>query len=295
MKKKLLMITILFLAIGAFFTTFAFVIGAKPDDIVKVIIIDDKYTQQEEYVISNEIKNLNLDTTDRSYVIEKSNKNYSYIEYFLYESEENTVIKKDDNGELNFEIKNKAFLLFTTGFATKKVRTVKVYLLDDAINNLDVETSSGSIEIKNIVGIKNLDVSVDSGSTKLNNMTVNELTIDSTSGSINLENIRANKIQTKVDSGSTKMTHVKSEDLKTTSTSGSVYLTSNEIMNHEIVVISGSVKIKEARTDVGFDIKTTSGSIRIYGEKRKEVKDKLEIYPIKYQIKVTSGSVKVEK
>lgn len=247
------------------------------------------------------IEIVELDDT-YSFEIKRKPKTYSFFNYTIESKKHQTV-----NVYLNNSTYNEVSIRVYSGHV--KIDANKIF------NKLTINNTSGYVQINNANVLNNLDINVESGRIKIENTNVGSLmNIKSSSGSINYNNVTADKIETNISSGNIRATKIKAdefnirvasgfinltdiegESLNIISKSGSVKLYNTKYMNNIIKSSSGSVTIEDNRnfTDLGFVVKTSSGSIKIKDIKFDEKSDNLNLYLIKYDIKVSSGNVRI--
>jgi lia operon protein LiaG len=129
-------------------------------------------------------------------------------------------------------------------------------------NNLKLASSSGSINVKDLK-LKKLDCALSSGSTNINQVSSDEFIYACSSGSLNAENLITKTTRLDSSSGKQKLLGF-SGDLKSTSSSGSIqveYASFNNNIN--INASSGSVSVKLPESSTFYlDASASSGSIR---------------------------------
>jgi lia operon protein LiaG len=142
-----------------------------------------------------------------------------------------------------------------------------VEIPEDFFGNLDVTASSGSIKVEDEFTLKNTSLHTSSGSTHINkSISADTLSMKSSSGSIKLEGI------------------VNAKDISAETTSGSIG-SSMDIKADgriELNTSSGSINIDKDITAKDIYAYTNSGGLRMEN-----------VYVEKYDLKTTSGSIRI--
>jgi lia operon protein LiaG len=129
-------------------------------------------------------------------------------------------------------------------------------------NDVTLNTTSGNIKISEIKAKDNISASSVSGSCNIDKAISDYLKINTTSGSINIDFLEAREITIKTVSGDAKLTAA-AEEAEINSTSGNFAVNfTNEVEKINAKSISGNVKLGLPGS-AGFtaDLKTVSGSI----------------------------------
>ena len=150
------------------------------------------------------------------------------------------------------------------------------------LDSLEIESSSGSITLDDVKA-KRCSNSSTSGSTKMSSAAFDDLTIKAHSGSIKLEGVKAQNAEIEATSGSIKLTDVDIGYLKSHGSSGS-FKAEGKIYRVDLSASSGSISLTDTVALNGeSSFETHSGSIKLY----------LVPSPDYFiETKVSSGSVK---
>lgn len=281
---------------------------------VKEIFYDSKNYEERRVDLDDSTINLNIILDTKELEVNISDNNKSYLIY-NHNIKKDTLTKTLTSFDETIQIKRKVFSFpfvdYNLGAFTNE--TAKLYLSPNQIEKLNINISSGRLNINNI-NLDKLDVKVSSGSITLRNVkTVNDIYLKSSSGRINLTNVesnnltiksssggitakdlKANKIDTNISSGKTNLTNIEAITLIIKSSSGRITLNNNTAQHTTINSNSGSVIITEQRLrdEISFDIKVSSRTITLYGVKYKQVTDTNNVTNT-YTITVQSGNVKI--
>ncbi|MFZ2537592.1 MAG: DUF4097 family beta strand repeat-containing protein [Oscillospiraceae bacterium] len=163
---------------------------------------------------------------------------------------------------------------------TLKTSSGSLHANDFTAKTVYAKSSSGSRNLSNVKADK-IDISGSSGSAKLSNITAKDMYVKSTSGSILIEGVTSQNMITQNSSGSIKLYDANTDSMDVKASSGSILIERATCQNIIAKNSSGSIKMYDANT-ASMDVRNTSGSIYVQGEPR----GKSNLYS-------TSGSVKV--
>lgn len=209
------------------------------------------------YVIEESFNNINIDVTTDDINIYLSDENKIVCVENKKVSLENKVVS--DTLFIN-RIDNRKFYDLSFNFNSFKI---DLYLSYETIQSLNVECSTGNINIQNGFTFNNVDISSSTGSININSNVTNNLfldndtgnikisncekmgniDIDTDTGNISLSNVNANKLEIETDTGDTRLTNtVLKEDLNIEGSTGSVYFDGFDAANIYIELSTGDVK-----------------------------------------------------
>lgn len=290
--KKIKKIIITFLIIGLILVPVGFIIGGNFQGVKEIFLIDHKYELQEKIYFDN-INEINLNINDRNIEVIKSDES-NYIEYYLYNKKETATL--DNNKDvLSFTIKNKKSILsiFKIGYTTKKVKTIKIYLNDDNINNFNVNLKVGNFKIEDEININNFNFITKTANLELINTNIDTLKINNNTGVINLKNI--NSLNTVIEQkvGNVNVENIDGNFLNIQTTTGNIKINNNKVTQTNISATTGKIEVidQRAKENIGFIIKVNTGKINFYDLEIKEKNDNLENFEYKYTLTTTTGNI----
>ncbi len=182
--------------------------------------------------------------------------------------------------DLNIIVKEK--IVLNLGIYLPVFRDVKldVFIPDKIFDTLNVKCSSGDINISQIKAKKNT-FELSSGDININDLNGN-LIANSSSGSINIKNIKGAEVNLRTSSGNTYIENLESEELNIKASSGDIKTDEIKSKNTSIKNSSGSVEINNLIGNLYVEL--TSGDINVL---YRELKDTA------VKIKSSSGSTKL--
>lgn len=184
------------------------------------------------------------------------------------------------------------------GFFSLKFNDLIVELPEKVLNELQVNTASGSIEAMNIMS-KKTDVSTVSGEIQIGGDT-GELKVSSTGGDILLSSLRFEKLaevwstggdiyvnnmwgeelKASSVSGELELESLHLQDVRFKTTSGDIEGDSLELSSLDVESVSGEIQLSRAVCTRDMTVKTTSGDIEL-----------TEADADEYELSSTSGSI----
>jgi len=209
------------------------------------------------YVIEESFNNINIDVTTDDINIYLSDENKIVCVENKKVSLESKVVS--DTLFIN-RIDNRKFYDLSINFNSFKI---DLYLSYETIQSLNVECSTGNINIQNGFTFTNVDISSSTGSININSNVTDNLFLDNDTGNIkisncdkignidiytdtgniSLSNVNANKLEIETDTGDTRLTNtILKEDLNIEGSTGSVYFDGFDAANIYIELSTGDVK-----------------------------------------------------
>ena len=168
----------------------------KDIDEIRVTYYDNKY---EEYEISTR--------NDQLWIQFEDNRPwYKHIGVFIGKMDCDIVVEVPRNLKLDIEVNSRSGCIYVDGLITGK---------------LDIETSSGDVELKNITS-DILIMETTSGSVEANDLSIGSITAESTSGDVELNNCYGDKLLMDTVSGSVDFHKIEYSDITLSSTSGDI-------------------------------------------------------------------------
>ncbi len=233
----------------------------------------------EEFELEEEFNNLKIELIPTNLIIEYGNENK--IEY--------TGDKKLDEYKLEFEVSDN--ILKINEYLTKNIRKsinskLILTLEKDIYDTLNIDLISGNLETEKLIGNKNIYIDLVSGNIKIDSIEGDNLTIDtisgstninnidlktigttsSTSGNINLGNIETKEFHSDTISGNLNIENIHTRKSSISSTSGKVKINKGDLDKVNISAISGDININANTKDAYLE--TTSGSIELNGNSK---------------------------
>ena len=204
----------------------------------------------------NDVKNIDLDVDNlRVEFMQSTDENY-YIEYSVYDD---YVIPKItyDNGTLKVKQEQRSFFinLDLTGLFANREEYIKIYVPQNAkLNDIDVCTSNGRIDVKQ-------QINVDS------------IKLDTNNGSINVEDVTCEgKVDIKTSNGAVKCDGTFTDEFNVKTSNGAVTLKGTYKGDVDVKTSNGRIKaeIDGKFSDYNVSLDTSNGSIVVNGEKRSD-------------------------
>lgn len=264
MKKRIILIALILWTIIAVIAAAVMSYAAKGEFIL--MINNDSLLKTEEISI-NRIKNIVLEGTSESVEIRTTKSDSLRIsQYGDPKTEEDRLFQistTDDGVRIYFNKVNQMRLL-SFGFDIRMKKLV-IEIPENYRGNVDLETSSGSLRLKDRVSWDQTLLQSSSGSIRIEKgLTAETFIAETSSGSIHAdENLFITK-SIKVDSlsGSISIDTVSANDLTAETSSGGIRLGDVKVESYNIRSSSGSIKVQSISGK--GEMKSSSGSIRTF-------------------------------
>ncbi len=280
MHKVLTVINIVILVCIAALLTAVMVIGIVSGSFpLKSLFVKETVTMEIGKADKSQIENIKVISKDLTCVVYTTNDDDIKVELQTnYSEEKRAEVTALQNGSTyNIEVKNK--MKIGVFFGTEYLN---IYIPKSYDKNIDLTSGSGSIRFDDsadALSLKNAVIESSSGSVRVNDITAENYSLKSRSGSIHAANVTGSGVMEST-SGSIHVESVKGGRHSLSSTSGSVHAGVIEGEYVEIKSTSGSVN---AETIIGDSYcKSNSGSVKIGSMQGK------------CSLSSNSGSVKVE-
>ena len=273
-SKKIALITAgACLVLGAAVSVSAF---AKMDYDFKKLDTAAKVTN--EVIIEDKFNSIDIDDSSSDIKILPAKDNKCRVVF--YEDEEERHTAKVENDTLNIESDNSASWFSHFHFFSFQNCFVEVYLPEKEYSDLDIEVSSGNIDISDSFYFKNAYCECSSGDIKVGTITADTLTAKCTSGDVEVNGVKADTVETNCTSGdiigndincksfSANATSgdielknvVSSGDFRAETTSGDIELKSCDGMKVELEASSGDIE-GSFITDKNYNASSSSGDV----------------------------------
>lgn len=165
-------------------------------------------------------------------------------------------------------------------FIIGKRETIDVYLPDNKYNSLDVETNTGDIsipeyfafdnveiesdtgDVRVLAKAENISVSTDTGDVFAEKLEVNDLSIETDTGRINIYNANVKgRLEAETDTGKMHMANVNAAGISVESNTGDVLLEHTEVLG-KLNVISDTGDVHFALSDADtIYVRTSTGDV----------------------------------
>ncbi len=149
----------------------------------------------------------------------------------------------------------------TFSMLTKKVEVLVPESLAGELDQLKVESTSAELEINGFT-VKTLTIDETSGTSDISNIRADSVSVDSVSGEINISALQTTKLTIGEVSGDIMLSDVSADTVITDSTSGTQQL-GGTFRSLDLDSVSGDITIISAINPDNIRCDTTSGSIRL--------------------------------
>ncbi|MGI6359844.1 MAG: DUF4097 family beta strand repeat-containing protein [Acholeplasmatales bacterium] len=234
----------------------------------------------ETYSVNEDFENIRVEVETTKVIFEAS-------------EDEKTKVTCSETNKLTYDvgIKNNTLVISavdnrrwfnTFSFFNFRKEAMTIYLPKDTYNSLTIKNQVGTITIPKNFTFEEVDFENGTGSVNLYAKVNNDIKIVVETGDIRLENITANNISLQSSTGKHILTNVSAtNNINIKANTGSVILTSVRSKTLRVVADTGTVKLNDVISTDYWNIITTVGSVVLTNS------DAGEIF-----IKTTTGSVK---
>lgn len=267
--KKGFIIGGIVLTIGLVFAFIAFNIGGKN------IFELSSTTQEKSYTFEGNYNSISIETENDSIIIGESPDDMVHLttyensknSYQIIDNQNLTIQPKEkliDEFEIDFNLssigtQSSAELLIPKDMQTKlSVNTengyIQVYNMN--LENMDLESDNGFIEVSNVTTTGNIRTNTDSGNIKIDQATSDNINIESDNGTIDLYTVDCNSINIESDNGGVNITDANFQNsLIIDNDNGQVYcdlLGSEYDYNYKFKTDFGSIFLNDMHIDLGL-------------------------------------------
>ena len=201
--------------------------------------------QKEKTFQASQVKELRLELTASDVKVTGSAETDQVLIKYP-ESKSSSYTITEDEGQLTISEKsNQIFGIFGFDFFFPRDWEVEVILPVDSLDNVTLDSSSGDVDLKQLVIKENLDLSLRSGDVRLETVTV------------------AGETSVQLSSGELGLSNVVSKDLFLEVTSGDIQLEGVLVANQTTLeATSGDIGLSQFKAGQETEISVTSGNIK---------------------------------
>ena len=225
----------------------------------------------------NSISKLDFNLYSTDVEIKESNTDNLKIEYYSNKEEEK-LIKKENSIVFIDENENNVFCI---GICNNR-RKVVVYVPSSYIGSYDIKTNSG--DVKSNINIMDNDIQIETKSGDVYLKDINTINIITISGDVKINKV--NKIDLNTISGDIEIKEI-NKYINLNTISGDVLIKDLDIVSDSYMhTISGDIMIDNNVSDCYIEVKTISGSNRISKNNRKS--------DLVLKVETTSGDIIID-
>jgi len=261
-RDLLLKMAVAFIVVGIFISFVAWIVAGF--DRTNMHKFRDLEEMRYEATLEG-INKINFDTSNSAFRIESTTGSEIIIEYFHHRYLSYEVVR--DNGTLTMRNTQDGrrpwhHYVMNSGFFNDQ--RITVFLPVSFNGDLNIQTRTGSIRSSNVLSLNNVSITATSGSIVFNNLTAESLEIEASTGSIQLSNVTLNEtLNVNTTTGAIRLNNVKAYDIDVRASTGSVTfdrVTSET--NIRINTTTGAIRLVRVTTD-SLNARASTGSIRL--------------------------------
>lgn len=212
--------------------------------------------------VSAEFTGISIKSDSATVSIARSTDGLCRVDFTDFDDDSVTHTVEVGNGVLNIVRRDasmtRGYISLGTGPSMTVFLPAKVY------DELEIETSSGDINVPGGISFTELDVSATSGRIAVSDTDVrDELDAETSSGSIRLQNVSARKLSAQCSSGGLHLDNISCDEAELKTSSGSIHANSLELSGAlQATCMSGGMHIETVRCG-SFEADSSSGSVRL--------------------------------
>lgn len=169
-----------------------------------------------------------------------------HVQIDYFVSDKDPIEVSESNGEIIMTNKVRWRVFSVFRYVSTEKRTVSVTLPNDLVLDVEIETTNGSIGLENLADVKSVLLESTNGSITVKGVnSLQDIEVETVNGGLNVQNVTANKIILETTNGGITVFEATSDDIRLQSTNGG--------MN---VNISGNFE------NYRVNVRTTNGRIR---------------------------------
>lgn len=210
--------------------------------------------------VSGEFTSISIKSDSATVSIARSTDGLCRVDFTDFDDDSITHTVEISNGVLNV-VRHDASM--TRGYISLGTGpSMTVFLPAEVYDELEIETSSGDINVPGGISFDELDVSTTSGGIAVSDTDVtDELDAETSSGGIRLQGVSARKLAAQCSSGGLHLDKISCDDAELKTSSGSIRLQGVSAHKLSAQCLSGGLHLDNITCDVAA-LKTSSGSIR---------------------------------
>lgn len=236
------------------------------DDLSEIFIDNEKY-EVLQTTGNKAIKNVKIDTLIHNVEFFSSEDEFYKVEYHTSERDVFSINVENETLIITSSRKRKFF-----NFSWGRIESPKitVWLPLDFNGKINTKTATGSVDIDDF-NLESLDINLSTGRVNLNNLVVtNHIKINTSTSAIALENIESNNLNVESSTGKITVSDAKIKGNATLNTStGSIILTNLDTSYLKASASTGNIAITVTQVKENYlvDLSTSTGSIYYFGIK----------------------------
>ncbi|MFP4187379.1 MAG: DUF4097 family beta strand repeat-containing protein [Acholeplasmataceae bacterium] len=287
--KSTFRVVILVLGFGMLLIAVVIATGASLKSVFGFSNEDARYGELQTHGVTQEIDTIEIDATERDLSVVLTDDEDPYVTY--HEHADDTWVIREKDGVLRVEQNRRnRFRIFKAGFASRELRELKIYLPREGEFSLNLRTRVGMIELAftEVVAFEDLEVRSSTGRIELKNIeTESDVRARTQTGRIELESITCSNLEVLVATGDIDIESITAESADLNSSTGRIRMrdsaiteevfASNSVGDVEMTRVTASVFDLESSTgsievvmdpdlSIEFDLKTNLGEVEVFGQ-----------------------------
>lgn len=191
-----------------------------------------------------------------------------HVQIDYFVSDKDPIEVSESNGEIIMTNKVRWRVFSVFRYVSTEKRTVSVTLPNDLVLDVEIETTNGSIGLENLADVKSVLLESTNGSITVKGVnSLQDIEVETVNGGLNVQNVTANKIILETTNGGITVFEATSDDIRLQSTNGGMNVNINGNFENYRV----NVRTTNGRIRFG-DLVLASGIMNPNAEKNLEIK-----------------------
>lgn len=191
-----------------------------------------------------------------------------HVQIDYFVSDKDPIEVSESNGEIIMTNKVRWRIFSVFRYVSTEKRTVSVTLPNDLVLDVEIESTNGSIVLENLADVKSVLLESTNGSITVKGVnSLQDIEVETVNGGLNVQNVTANKIILETTNGGITVFEATSDDIRLQSTNGGMNVNINGNFENYRV----NVRTTNGRIRFG-DLVLASGIMNPNAEKNLEIK-----------------------
>ncbi len=266
--KKIMRISLIILVAGIVLVVLGIILGGKPSfsiDLKKHKIYTNLDAVSEETVITGEFKNIDVKADTEDVEIILTEEESYKVEYRVMGREPKI---KEENGTLTIREASQGFGVIDFGMHLNFPKTyIKIYVPVSAmLEEVTISTDTGDIQL-NTLQASYIKLKSDTGNISANHIETSTLAMTTDTGNIAVDDGKVEEGSTDSDTGNIRMKDISIESLSIETDTGNIKMEKADIAQLEAKSDTGNVtcEVEGKEKEYGMKLKTDVGKIKVNG------------------------------
>ncbi len=259
---------IIILILGAVFIGVGFASGASWDNLFDVVTLTDDYVEQDPIVYAETIHTLDVDVETRHVKISSTDEDEITINHYRIETEIWEISLTDGVLAISEQDMPGIGGWFNWRIPFGNRDDILISIPETYAFEIDVITNTGGISLNGFDMLTTVSLETDTGSIDVENISATDLNVSSDTGSLNMEDVSVDQdVILETNTGSMNMTNVSSVTLDVMINTGSIGISGLTADQIDLMTDTGSINVSGVElNNRTLHLQTDTGSIHVRGQ-----------------------------